>query len=451
MSVNNSAIASGDWGAPTLSGPADASALVEIPGSKSLTNRYLLLAALAETPSLIHAPLHSRDSQLMVQALTQLGARFEEIPTNSSFGPDLRVHPIDFSAPERSVSIDVGLAGTVMRFVPPVAALLSGSFAFDGDPHARQRPMGPVIDSLRALGAQVEDAGVGALPFTVISNGSIVASELEIDASASSQFASAVLLAACRFENGLTLRHIGSPIPSMPHVEMTLEIMRQVGIDVSYDGQNIWQVAASRFPGFEVTIEPDLSNAGPFLAAAVVTGNTVIIPRWPLETTQGGNHWLEILPAFGAAVSLEGGELRVTGPAAGASSQYPGLNWDLSEAGELAPTVAAICALANTPSVLSGIAHLRGHETDRLAALTQEINRLGGQAQETADGIRIEAPVEHGDFFRTYDDHRMATAAAIIGLQVPDVVVENVETTAKTLPGFTHLWQNMLEQWKGAQ
>lgn len=451
MSVNNLAMAPGDWAAPTLDVAAGFPARLEIPGSKSLTNRYLLLAALAETPSLIHSPLHSRDSRLMIEALTQLGAKFEDIETGSPFGPDLRVYPIDFSAPACSVSIDVGLAGTVMRFVPPVAALLTGSFAFDGDPHARQRPMGPVIDSLRALGPQVEDAGLGALPFTIVSSGSITASELEIDASASSQFASALLLAACRFENGLTLRHVGSPIPSMPHVEMTLHTMQQVGIDVTYNGQNTWQVAASRFPGFEVTVEPDLSNAGPFLAAAVVSGNTVVIPRWPQETTQGGNHWLEILPEFGASVDLHDGELTVTGPAQGASSQYPGLTRDLSEAGELAPTVAAICALASTPSVLSGIAHLRGHETDRLAALTREINRLGGQARETANGLQIESSVQHGDLFRTYDDHRMATAAAVIGLQIPGVIVENVETTAKTLPGFTGLWQNMLDQWKGDQ
>lgn len=443
------AVAEGDWAAPTVEVAAGATARVEIPGSKSLTNRYLLLAALADTPSLIHAPLHSRDSRLMVGALTALGAHFEEIETGSAFGPDLRVTPIDFSAPAKTASIDVGLAGTVMRFVPPVAALVAGDFAFDGDPHARQRPMGPVITALQDLGVTVEDAGSGALPFTVRSNGSVASTELNIDASQSSQFVSAVLLAACRFEGGLALRHTGAPIPSMPHVEMTVETMREVGISVSFDGENTWQVDPGGFPGFEVTVEPDLSNAGPFLAAAVVTGGTVTVPNWPVETTQGGNHWLHILPAFGAQVALKDGELTVTGPAGGAAAGYPGLDRDLSEAGELAPTVAAICALASSPSVLSGIAHLRGHETDRLAALTTEINRLGGHAEETADGIRVLSAVSRGALCETYEDHRMATAAAVIGLAVPGVTVRNVETTAKTLPGFTGLWQKMLNQWKG--
>lgn len=442
-------VAAGDWLAPTPQTVTGSRALVEIPGSKSLTNRYLLLAAIADSPSLIHAPLHSRDSRLMVQALTALGARFEELETGSTFGPDLQVTPIDFSADAGTTSIDVGLAGTVMRFVPPVAALVPGTFTFDGDLHARKRPMGPVIKALRDLGITVTTDGADALPFTLDSTGSIEENLLTIDASESSQFVSALLLAACRFKQGLRLTHTGAPIPSMPHIEMTLDTMRQVGIEVNYDGSGTWTVAPGGFPGFEVTVEPDLSNAGPFLAAAVVTGTSVTIPRWPSQTTQGGNHWLQILPAFGATCNLEGGELTVTGPAGGASAGYPGLVRDLSEAGELAPTVAALAALAQGPSELSGIAHLRGHETDRLAALTAEINRLGGQAEETADGLRILAPVSSGGLMRTYEDHRMATAGAVMGLAVPGIVVENVETTAKTLPGFTGLWGQMLAQLTG--
>nr|WP_237195177.1 3-phosphoshikimate 1-carboxyvinyltransferase [Rothia nasimurium] len=429
--------------------PGGAHARVEIPGSKSLTNRYLLLAALADSPSVIHAPLHSRDSRLMVAALTALGARFEEIETGSAFGPDLRVTPLDFSATvAREASIDVGLAGTVMRFVPPVAALLPGTFHFDGDEHARVRPMLPVIEALRGLGVEVEDAGTGSLPFTVVSTGSVQVPELTIDASGSSQFVSALLLAACRFERGLVLRHEGGPVPSMPHIEMTVETMRELGISVDFNGTDTWTVAPGGFPGFEVTVEPDLSNAGPFLVAAVATGASVTVPRWPESTTQGGDHWRKILPLFGARVELADGNLTVTGPAGGAASVLPGVELDLAEAGELAPTVAALIALSPATSVLSGIAHLRGHETDRLAALTAEINRLGGSAEETADGICVTAPVAHGALMRTYADHRMATAAAVMGLVVPGIVVENVETTSKTLPNFTGLWQNMLDQWQ---
>lgn len=442
-------VADGDWLAPTVTVPGGAHARVEIPGSKSLTNRYLLLAALADSPSVIHAPLHSRDSRLMVAALTALGARFEEIETGSAFGPDLRVTPLDFSATvAREASIDVGLAGTVMRFVPPVAALLPGTFHFDGDEHARVRPMLPVVEALRGLGVEVEDAGRGSLPFTVESSGSVQVAELTIDASGSSQFVSALLLAACRFERGLVLRHVGGPVPSMPHIEMTVETMRELGITVDFNGTDTWTVAPGGFPGFEVTVEPDLSNAGPFLVAAVATGATVTVPRWPASTTQGGDHWRKILPLFGAQVKLANGDLTVAGPTGGAASGLPGVDLGLAEAGELAPTVAALIALSPATSVLSGIAHLRGHETDRLAALTAEINRLGGRAEETEDGIRVTEPVAHGALMRTYADHRMATAAAVMGLVVPGVVVENVETTSKTLPNFTGLWQNMLDQWQ---
>ena len=273
-------VTDGDWLAPTVTVPGGAHARVEIPGSKSLTNRYLLLAALADSPSVIHAPLHSRDSQLMVAALTALGARFEEIETGSAFGPDLRVTPLDFSATDaREASIDVGLAGTVMRFVPPVAALLPGTFHFDGDEHARVRPMLPVIEALRGLGVEVEDAGRGSLPFTVVSAGSVQVPELTIDASGSSQFVSALLLAACRFERGLVLRHEGGPVPSMPHIEMTVETMRELGINVDFNGTDTWTVTPGGFPGFEVTVEPDLSNAGPFLVAAVATGDGSALAR----------------------------------------------------------------------------------------------------------------------------------------------------------------------------
>ena len=440
-------VAPGDWLAPTVSVDSSASALVRIPGSKSLTNRYLLLAALASSESVIHAPLHSRDSQLMIAALTALGATFEEIETGSAFGPDVRVTPIDFSASEPiDAQVDVGLAGTVMRFVPPVAALLRGQVAFDGDEHARVRPMGPVIDSLRALGIEVQDGGRGAFPFTVVSDGSVAVDEISIDASSSSQFVSALLLTACRFEKGLVLRHSGAPIPSMPHVEMTVEVLHEVGVQVEELEGTAWKVYPGSFEGFEITVEPDLSNAGPFLAAAVVLGASVSIPDWPEKTTQGGDHWRKILPEFGATVKLNDGVLTVTGPDGGARAGFGGVDLDLAEAGELAPTVAGLCALANSESVLRGIAHLRGHETDRLAALTTEINRIGGQAEETEDGIRVLTPASSGALFKTYADHRMATTAAVIGLVQKNVVVENIATTSKTLPGFENMWEDMLTQ-----
>ena len=474
-------ISPGDWPAPLAPASSEAAgknALVHIPGSKSLTNRYLLLAALADSPSYLRAPLHSRDSALMIEALRQLGAGIELVPTDSPFGPDVKVTPLSFveahSAQSRTVSIECGLAGTVMRFVPALAALLPGEFAFDGDPHARQRPMGPVLEGLRQLGVQVEcEQGENALPFVLRSPGLASAEGVSeapvvrIDASTSSQFVSALLLMAPRLPQGMVLVHEGSSVPSIPHIQMTVEALRQMGIQVqeqypnqgneAESGEYRWTVHPGSFPGFEMTIEPDLSNAGPFLAAAVVTGESVTIPHWPAPaadssagTTQVGDMWRELLPALGAQVRYAEGRLTVTGPAQLPEGDF---SFDLSAGGELTPTMAAACAFVKGRVELTGIAHLRGHETDRLAALAAEINRLGGTAHDTANSLVIEAPIPAAAeaapvLARTYDDHRMATFAAIIGLRRPNVVVQNVATVAKTMPEFTAMWEDMLAQWQ---
>ncbi|MBF1678810.1 MAG: 3-phosphoshikimate 1-carboxyvinyltransferase [Rothia sp.] len=469
----------GDWPAPLAPASSEAAgknALVHIPGSKSLTNRYLLLAALADSPSYLRAPLRSRDSALMIEALRQLGAGIELVPTDSPFGPDVKVTPLNFAQPgsAQAVSIECGLAGTVMRFVPALAALLPGEFAFDGDPHARQRPMGPVLEGLRQLGVQVEcEQGENALPFVLRSPGLASAEGVSeapvvrIDASTSSQFVSALLLMAPRLPQGMVLVHEGSSVPSIPHIQMTVEALRQMGIRVqehypnqgneAEGGEYRWTVHPGSFPGFEMTIEPDLSNAGPFLAAAVVTGESVTIPHWPAPaadssagTTQVGDMWRELLPALGAQVRYAEGRLTVIGPAQLPEGDF---SFDLSAGGELAPTMAAACAFVKGRVELTGIAHLRGHETDRLAALAAEINRLGGAAHDTADSLVIEAPIPAAAeaapvLARTYDDHRMATFAAIIGLRRPNVVVQNVATVAKTMPEFTAMWEDMLAQWQ---
>ena len=474
-------ISPGDWPAPLAPASSEAAgknALVHIPGSKSLTNRYLLLAALADSPSYLRAPLHSRDSALMIEALRQLGAGIELVPTDSPFGPDVKVTPLSFveahSAQSRTVSIECGLAGTVMRFVPALAALLPGEFAFDGDPHARQRPMGPVLEGLRQLGVQVDcEQGENALPFVLRSpglasvEGVSEAPVVRIDASTSSQFVSALLLMAPRLPQGMVLVHEGSSVPSIPHIQMTVEALRQMGIEVqehypnqgneAEGGEYRWTVHPGSFPGFEMTIEPDLSNAGPFLAAAVVTGESVTIPHWPepaadssAGTTQVGDMWRELLPALGAQVRYAEGRLTVIGPAQLPEGDF---SFDLSAGGELAPTMAAACAFVKGRVELTGIAHLRGHETDRLAALAAEINRLGGTAHDTADSLVIEALIPAAAeaapvLARTYDDHRMATFAAVIGLRRPNVVVQNVATVAKTMPEFTAMWEDMLAQWQ---
>lgn len=393
-----------------------------------------MLSALATEPTLLTSVLESRDSSLMIEALNSLGASVE-----SRSGNALQVTPASLTS---SATIDCGLAGTVMRFAPPMAALSRGDIVFDGDEAARRRPMKTTIDSLRALGVEVEDHGTGSLPFTVHGTGSIRGGELTIDASASSQFVSGLLLAAARFENGLTLRHVGEHLPSMPHIEMTLDCLAKRGVKVSSPEPAVWRVEPGPISGGTVAIEPDLSNAGPFLAAAMVAGGTVFVEGWPDSTTQVGDEFDGILQQMGAKIIRRDGGLEITG-----TGKIHGLDIDLSIGGELTPVIAALAALADSPTVIRGVAHLRGHETDRLAALATEINRIGGIARETPDGLEIDPSDSlHGELWHTYEDHRMATAGAIIGLRVPGILIEDIKVTSKTMPNFDQLWQAMLGQ-----
>jgi 3-phosphoshikimate 1-carboxyvinyltransferase len=418
-----------DFDAPVATSAINAT--VELPGSKSLTNRELVLSALASSSTKLSGALVSRDSALMIAALESLGAKVEGGESTSP-----TVTPATLQSDSK---IDCGLAGTVMRFVPPLAALNLGKTDFDGDAAARRRPMKTTIDSLRALGATVLDED-GSLPFTIIGQGSVAGGEITIDASSSSQFVSGLLLAAARFEKGLTLRHMGEHLPSMPHIEMTLQCLRERGVVVSEPEPCVWRVEPGEIAGGFKAIEPDLSNAGPFLAAAMVAGGSVTISGWPTKTTQVGDEFDGILQQMGAQITRDERGLTLT-----SEGEINGIDIDLSIGGELAPVIAGLAVLANSPSRLHGIAHLRGHETDRLAALATEINRIGGNCEETDDGLIIKPSDNlHGGLWETYEDHRMATTGAIIGLRVPGIVIENIGTTAKTMPNFTELWNKML-------
>lgn len=430
------------WLAPVAAGPLDAT--LTLPGSKSLTNRELVVAALADGPSELHAPLWSRDSELMIDGLRALGTTFERIPGRGGFGDDLRVIPADELL--GSTTIDCGLAGTVMRFLPPLAALALGPTTFDGDEAARVRPMATTIDSLRALGADLDDDRRGALPFTVHGTGRIIGGELTIDASASSQFVSGLLLAAARFENGLDLRHTGERLPSVPHIEMTIETLRNRGVDVATPEPGRWVVEAGSIGAVDADIEPDLSNAAPFLTAALAAGGSVTITGWPDETTQVGAQLETLLPHFGARVEREDGRFTVHAPdpATDGGRGIRGVELDLSAAGELVPNLVALSALADSPSTFTGIGHVRHHETNRLAALAAEINGLGGRVTELDDGLHIEPARLHGGTWKAYSDHRMATSGAIIGLAVEGVIVDDIGCTSKTLPQFVELWGRLL-------
>jgi 3-phosphoshikimate 1-carboxyvinyltransferase len=379
----------------------------------------------------------------MIEALKSLGAEINEVPGEGAFGPDWKVTPGELIG---STTIECGLAGTVMRFMPPVASLALGPTTFDGDEGARRRPMSTTISSLQALGVDVADEGRGSLPFTVHGTGNVTGGALTIDASSSSQFVSGLLLSAARFEHGLDLTHSGERLPSLPHIEMTIEVLRSRGVEVVSPEVGHWVVKPGPIYAIDVQIEPDLSNAAPFLAAAVVTGGSVTISGWPTETTQVGNDLLEILPLFGATVSRDSDKVTVTGERDEAGKpMVHGIMLDLTTGGELAPAIVAIAALASTPSTITGIGHIRHHETDRLAALANEINKLGGKVTELEDGLQIDPAQLHGGVWLSYEDHRMATSGAIIGLVVPSVEVENIATTSKTLPEFPELWSSLVE------
>lgn len=413
------------WVAPVSATPVHAT--VSIPGSKSITNRALVLAALADGPSAVRAPLRSRDTNLMAAALRALGAEITDD------GADWLVTPAAMRGP---VDVDCGLAGTVMRFLPPAAAVGTGEIRFDGDDQARERPMGTILAALRGLGADVTG---DRLPFTLHGKGSLPGGEVTIDASASSQFVSGLLLSGSRYDKGLTVRHDGKPVPSMPHIEMTVQMLRQAGVGVDDSEPDTWQVLPGPIAGREWVVEPDLSNATPFLAAAAVTGGRVTVTGWPASTTQPGDDIRGILGQMGCAVELDADGLTVTGPAT-----LSGVDIDLHDVGELTPTIAALAALADGQSVLRGIAHLRGHETDRLAALAEDLNRIGGDVEETEDGLVIRPRPLHGGHWKAYADHRMATAGAILGLVVDGIEVDDVATTSKTIPDFPGLWARML-------
>ena len=419
------------WPAPYRSGSPVAATLT-IPGSKSVTNRALILASLSDSPSILRRPLHSRDSALMIAGLKALGVGIVQSPNG-----DLTVTPQPLFGPAQ---IDVGNAGTVMRFLPPVAAMARGLIYFDGDPRSYERPLGPVISALESLGVLIEHGGRYSLPMTMNAAGQLEGGTVEIDASLSSQFVSALLLMAPATKNGITIINIGESLPSMPHIEMTIAMLREKGVTVDVS-ENQWRVKPAVIAGSDSVIEPDLSNAAPFMAAAMLVGGTVTIKDWPHSTTQPGDELRSIFTQMGARVEFRGSDLTITGdPIEG----IHGIDIDLHDVGELTPSIAALCLFADSPSYLRGIAHLRTHETDRLAALATEINNLGGEVIEEPSALRIIPKPLHAGVFHTYEDHRLATAGAMIGLRVPGIHVENIETTRKTLPDFPAAWAELL-------
>jgi 3-phosphoshikimate 1-carboxyvinyltransferase len=449
----------GTWAAPAAAGPV--SARIWLPASKSITNRALVLAALSDRPARIANPLRARDTLLAAAALRAMGTEIteeaDEAAAVSSSGPAYGWRVTAGQPPAGSrVSVDVGNAGTVMRFLPAVAALTSAAVHFDGDERIRQRPVGPILAALRELGARIDDGGRGAAPFTVLGRGRVRGGAVTLDASGSSQLISGLLLAAPRFDEGIEIRHQGPPIPSAPHIAMTVRMLQAAGADVSetaWSGSYVargagvrpfcWRVRPGRLDLGSVTVEPDLSNAGPFLAAALVTGGTLSLPGWPRDSLQAAAPILDVLTQMGARCDVDADGLTISGP-----GTVRGITADLRDIAELAPVLTAAAALAEGPSTFTGLAHTRRHETDRLAALAKEINALGGDITERPDGLQVRPrPLRAhaaGGPFGSYDDHRMVMAAAVLGLAVPGIRVANAQTVAKTFPAFTDVWADML-------
>jgi 3-phosphoshikimate 1-carboxyvinyltransferase len=440
-----------DWVAPTAASAVNAT--VDLPGSKSITNRALVLAALADTPTTIIRPLLARDTDLMVGAITALGATVEAAGSSDadSAAGGIGAFVVTPGVVRGPVRVDVGNAGTVLRFVPPIAALATGDVEFTGDPRASERPASQLLDGLRQAGVQISDEGRGSVPFVVHGRGRVQGGAVTLDASASSQLISGLLLAAPQFDQGIEVRHQGERAPSAPHIAMSVAMLRAAGADVEIRSTgggsdavpDWWRVRPGRLTPGTITVEPDLSNAAPFLAAAVVTGGRVTIPGWPADSLQAAGQILSVLEQMGAVCRNIPAGLQIEG-----SGRIRGISADLRDINEVAPVLTALAALADSPSEFTGIGHMRFHECDRLAVLSAEIGALGGDVTELPDGLAIRPrPLRAGTRpFDTHDDHRMVMAAAVLGLAVPGLQVRNAATVRKTFPGFLSLWSQLAGQ-----
>jgi 3-phosphoshikimate 1-carboxyvinyltransferase len=421
-------VSSTPWTAPRATASLDAS--VTLPGSKSLTNRALVLAALADGRSVVRRPLRSRDSELMVGGLRALGVQVEDQ------GEDWVVDGIPGPLTPVSSAIDVGNAGTVARFLPPVAALATGSVSFDGDPRVRERPLAPLIVALRSLGAEVSADG---LPLVVNGHGSLRGGAVVVDATQSSQLISGLLLVGPRTLDGITVTHAGGRLPSAPHLTMTVDALRASGATVDDTVPGTWRVSPGPLLPRDAAVEVDLSTAAAYLAAPLVAGGSVTVQGWPRATRQPGAVLPDLLEAMGGVVTRTADTITVS-----AGHGLHGIDADLGDAPELTMVLTALAALADSPSQFRGVAHIRLQETDRLKALVTELGLAGGDAEETSDGLVVRPAALHGALLSSYDDHRIAMAWAVLGLGVDGIQVDDIGTTRKTVPDFVGSWTDLL-------
>ena len=404
--------------------PPDAS--VRIPGSKSITNRALVCAALASGESTLNGALFADDTEAMAAAVTSLGAEVDGVPGKAT----MRIRGTGGAvATGAGTVIDARMSGTTGRFLAPVAALSEHPVTIDGHPQLRTRPFGDLAEALRHLGVRVESSvGGDGLPMRI--QGPIRSSDTIVAADRSSQFLSGLMLAGPLVPGGLRVR-IDGPTVSRSYVEMTAAVMRSFGAVVEVGSDEVHVAAGGYRPVEGFTVEPDASSASYFWAAGAITGGTVSIEGLGADSIQGDARFAALLQAMGASVEEVAGITRVTG------APLQGVEVDLADMSDTAPTLAVAASLAETPTTVRGIGFVRGKESDRIAAVVAELRRCGVDAREQSDGFAVlpgSAPT--GARVRTYDDHRIAMAFSVLGLVVPGIQIENPGCVAKTFPGF---------------
>jgi 3-phosphoshikimate 1-carboxyvinyltransferase len=419
---------------PCLAAPVNAE--VEIPGSKSITNRALMVAALAQGDSTLENALFSDDTHWFSTCLRQLGISVASDADAARF----QVTGRDGEIPAPEADLFVGNAGTAARFMTAFAVLGRGRYRLDGIPRMRERPMGELLAVLQAVGVQVDFEGQpGFMPYILRSRG-FAGGRLRLSAKKTSQQLSALLMIA-PYARQDTVIEIEDGLVSGSYIAMTCRVMADFGVSVSQPEPNHFHIeAGQRYQPRHYTIEPDASNASYFLAAAAVTGGRVRVNHLSAQSCQGDARFVEVLAAMGCHIKATDSYIEVTGP-----EQLQGLEVDLNDMSDLVQTLAAMAPFAASPVVIRNVEHIRWKETERIKAVVTELQRLGARVEEFADGLKIYPGPLRPAAIETYDDHRMAMAFAVTGLKTPGVVIKQPECTAKTFPDFFARFFKMIQ------
>jgi 3-phosphoshikimate 1-carboxyvinyltransferase len=408
---------------PQAPGPVRGS--IRPPGSKSITNRALVCAALAEGTSLLTGALDSQDTRVMATGLAALGA---DVTADWPRG-EIRVQGTTGSIPVRAASLDCAASGTTMRFLSAICGLGHGHYRLDGTPRMRQRPIGDLIDALRSLGVDATAESPGGCPPVVIHAAGLSGGSTRICGSTSSQFASGLAMAAACTPQGMHLEFTGTLV-SVPYLDMTRRVMTSFGGRITDEADGSWTVAATGYHGCRYAIEPDASAASYFFALAALTGGSVRVEGLSRRSMQGDVAFCTALEQMGCRVDWDDDAITVSGRAA------HGVDIDMNAISDTVPSLAVVALFADGPTAIRNVAHIRDKETDRIGDLARELRRLGAVVDERTDGMTITPAPLHGASLRTYDDHRMAMSLALAGLRVPGVWIEDPGCVGKTFPDY---------------